>query len=269
MGAEATPLPEATPLAVATPPPLATPPPVAATPLPAATPTPKPGASPSPSPSPSPKKTASPTPPPTTAAPSAESLRAAQVASLLGQADAALAARQYDAAVGYLDEVLRLDPGNARATAQRATAIAERTAARRTFVTGRTVVKTEKASGGLAGFDSGDVALQRSPDFLGRIEFEMSPGSGIKPGDAYTLKFFLINEGKKAIRVQGVTATTSVNGTATGAPVTPRVREVAPQQRVDLGDVTGTWKDGTTSWSAEVMVTANKGDSLKNTISWR
>jgi hypothetical protein len=33
--------------------------------------------------------------------------------------------------------------------------------------------------------------------------------------------------------------------------------------------VTGSWKDGTTSWSAEVMVTANKGDSLKNTISWK
>ena len=31
----------------------------------------------------------------------------------------------------------------------------------------------------------------------------------------------------------------------------------------------GSWKDGTTSWSAEVLVTANKGDSLKNTISWR
>jgi hypothetical protein len=180
-----------------------------------------------------------------------------------------MAARQYDAAIGQLDEVMRLDPGNARATSERATAVAERAASKKTFVTGRTVVKTEKASGGLAGFDSGDVALQKSPDFSGRIEFEMSPASGLKPGDAYTLKFFLINDGKKAIRVQGVTATTSVNGTASGAPVTPRVKEIAPQQRADLGDLTGSWKEGTTSWSAEVMVTANKGDSLKNTINWK
>lgn len=267
LGAEPTPLPETTlPPVAATPPPVAvaTPPPVAATPVPAATPTPRPSATPSPSP-----KKGAPTPLPTTAAPSAESLRAAQVAGLLGQADAALAARQYDAAVGHLDEVLRLDPGNAKATAQRASAVAQRDAARKKFVPGRTVVKTEKASGGLAGFDSGDVALQRSPDFLGRIDFEMSPASGIRPGDSYTLKFFLINEGKKAIRVQGVTATTNVNGAPSGAPVTPRVREIAPQQRADLGEVTGSWQDGTTSWSAEVMVTANKGDSLKNTISWR
>ena len=41
---------------------------------------------------------------------------AAQAQALLGQAEAAMGARQYDAAVGHLDEALRLEPGNARAT---------------------------------------------------------------------------------------------------------------------------------------------------------
>jgi hypothetical protein len=44
---------------------------------------------------------------------------------------------------------------------------------------------------------------------------------------------------------------------------------VAPQQRAQLGEVSGSWKDGTTSWSVELLVTANKGDSLKNQITWR
>jgi hypothetical protein len=250
-----------------------TPAPVVATPTPKASAAPAASPSPSPSASPSPKK-GSPSPPPVTSTvPSAEAQRAqqaaAQVATLLGQAEAALGSRQYDQAIGHFDEVLRLDPQNAKALADKATAVSLREAARKKFVPGRTAVKTEKASGGLAGFDSGDVAVQKAPDFLGRIEFEMSPASGIKPGDAYTLRFFLVNEGKKAIRIQGITVSTVVNGTGSGAPVAAATREVAPQQRAQLGEASGSWKDGTTSWSTEVLVTANKGDSLKNQITWR
>ncbi len=273
----------------ATPPPVRTPPrsvepsppAVEATPLPApvpsvaptsppATPTPKASAAPTPSPSPSPRKG---TPAPTQATPppavSAEAQRAAQVSSLLGQADVALQARQYDQAVGHYDEVLRLDPQNGPATNGRASAVALRDAARKRFVPGRTVLKTEKASGGLAGFDSGDVAVQKAPDFFGRIEFEMTPPAGIHPGDGYTLRFFLVNEGKKAIRIQGVTVNTSVNGAGGGSPVSSAVKEVAAQQRAQIGEMSGSWRDGTTSWSAEVLITANKGDSLKNQIIWR
>src|SRR6185295_3159288 len=192
-----------------------------------------------------------------------------QLSSLLGQADAAVQARQYDQAVGHYDEVLRLDPQNGQATSGRASAAALRDAARKRFVPGRTVVKTEKASGGLAGFDSCDVAVQKAPDFFGRIEFEMTPPAGIHPGDNYTLRFFLVNEGKKGIRIQGVTVNTSVNGAGAGSQVPSAVKEVATQQRAQIGEISGSWREGTTSWSAEVLITANKGDSLKNQITWR
>jgi hypothetical protein len=236
-----------------------TPPPTLATPAP-------------PTPSASPKK-AGPTPgaAATATPPSADALRAqqtaAQVAALQAQADSALASRQYDAAVAALDEVLRLDPGNAKAAGDRANAVALRDGARRKFVPGRTAVKTEKAQDGLAGFDG--AAVQKAPDFLGRIEFEMSPASGIRPGDNYSLKFYLVNDGKKAIRVGAINVTTTVNGTGSGAPVASKVRDVEPQQRALLGEVSGSWMDGTTAWSTEVLVTANKGDSLRNQISWR
>jgi tetratricopeptide (TPR) repeat protein len=224
--------------------------------------------SPLPSPSAAAKKSA-PTPAAaaTPAGPSPEQLRAQQVASLLGAADAALASGQFDQAIGHFDEVLRLDPGNGKATADRASAVSLRDASRKRFVAGRTVVKTEKASGGLAGFEGAEV--QRTPDFSGRIEFEMSPASGLKPGDAWTLKFYLVNDGKKAIKIGGVTATTNVNGTGAGGPVAAATREVAPLQRASLGQLTGSWREGTTSWAADVLVTANKGDSLKNTLTWR
>jgi hypothetical protein len=44
---------------------------------------------------------------------------------------------------------------------------------------------------------------------------------------------------------------------------------VAPQQRVQLGQLTGSWREATSTWTADVLVTANKGDSLKNTLTWR
>src|SRR5262249_50308580 len=157
--------------------------------------------------------------------------RAAQVAALLGQADASLGARQYDAAIGHYDEVLRLEPGNAKATADRATAVALRDSSRKKFVPGRTVVKTEKASGNLSGFDTGAAALRKAPASLGRIDFEMPPASGIKAGDGYSLKITLVNEGKKPIRVLSLGVTTTVNGTGESAPATAKVREVQPQQR--------------------------------------
>ncbi len=62
---------------------------------------------------------------------------------------------------------------------------------------------------------------------------------------------------------------TMINGSGAGTPLTSSVKEVAPQQRAQLAEVNGSWKDGTTTWSTELLVTANKGDSLKNQISWR
>ena len=224
---------------------------------------------PTPAPTPTPAAKKAPTPPPVTtpSGPSPEQVRAQQVATLLGQAASAMASGQYDQAIGHFDEVLRLDPGNGKASADRATAVSLRETSKRKFVAGRTVVKTEKASGGISGFEGADV--QRTPDFSGRIEFEMSPASGLRPGDAWTLKIYLVNDGKKVIKVGGVTANTVVNGSGSGGPITPGTKEVAPQQRALLGQATGSWKEGTTSWLADVLVTANKGDSLKNALTWR
>ena len=112
-------------------------------------------------------------------------------------------------------------------------------------------------------------ALRRAPDFQGRIEFEMSPASGLETGTAWTLRVFVVNDGKKAIRVQGVTVETNANGAGSGGPLAPKTREIAPQQRAVVAETTGTWKDGTTAWTTEVSITANKGDSLRNTLTWR
>lgn len=234
-------------------------------PVPTPRPTPTPRATPTPS---------APTPPPAPSGPSPEQQRAQQAAAqaqaLLAQADAALAARQYDAALSHADGALRLEPGNARASAIRADATQRRSLARRRFVAGRTVTDSEDkrkklAKGGLVGFDADD----KDPDFLGRIEFEMSPASGIEANDAWTLKVFVQNQGAKPIRVQGLSLATTVNGAAGGGPVPTSVREIAPRQRVLVGEVSGSWVAGTSAWVAEATLTAPKNETLKNTLTWK
>jgi putative intracellular protease/amidase len=96
----------------------------------------------------------------------------------------------------------------------------------------------------------------------------MTPAGGIKAGEGWTLRFYVVNEGKKAIRISDMTATVTANGQRTGGPQVPRTREIAPQQRALAGEMGGSWQDSTTSWTAEVVVSA-KGDTLKNTIAWR
>jgi hypothetical protein len=49
----------------------------------------------------------------------------------------------------------------------------------------------------------------------------------------------------------------------------PKVKEVAPAQRVVLEELPGQLPADATSWVAEVLVTANKGDSLKNQLTWK
>ena len=233
-------------------------------------PPPRAGVSPSPVPSrapaPPPTQVAA-APPPVTAAPAAPPL-AVLAAGLVGRAEAARSAGDLDGAAELFDQALRTDPGNAAATSGKAVVTAARAAARKAFTPGRTVVQTQSAKSDMAGFDTADVSVKKAPDFSGRIEFAVNPPR-VKPGDNYAVQIYLVNEGKKAIKVAGVSVTTSLNGSKSVRSGTSRVKEVAPSQRVLLEELPGVWPDEVNSWSTEVMVTANKGDSLKNLLTWK
>jgi hypothetical protein len=244
------------------------PPEVAASPPPAV-PTPAAAASAKPK-SPSPPSAKSPSPttkPPVAATPSADVARAQQVAGFVAQADQAVAANRHETAGGLYDEALKLDPRNAAATAGKARVQAVLSLAGRSFVAGRTLVQTEKAGKSLSGFDNEDVSLQKAPDFLGRIEFDVSPNR-VAPGVSYSVKVFVVNEGRKPIKIRSLKLGTIVNGSRSDTPVSG-AKEIAPQQRLQVAQIGGEWKDGTNAWSLEAQVTADKGDSLKNQLTWK
>jgi hypothetical protein len=212
-------------------------------------------------------KAATPAPPPTTL--SAELARAQQVAALMTRAETAAAAWDYAGASATFDEVLKLEPSNARATEGRAQAQAALAALRKGFVAGRTTVTGGKAAkGGLSGFDSEDVSVAKALDYSGRIDFEASPRS-VKPGDSFNVQVYLTNDGKKGFKIGNVTVTTAVNGSRSGGPAAVRERDVEPGARVLLTEVPGTWQASTTSWSLEVVVTSSRNDTFRSQLTWR
>jgi FHA domain-containing protein len=208
------------------------------------------------SPTPAASRAPAPTPP------------AVVAAGLAGRAEASRHAGDLDGAEALFDQALRADPGNAAAAAGKAVVTSARAAARKAFMPGRTEVQTQRAKSDMAGFDTADVSVKKAPDFSGRIEFAVSPAR-VKPGDNYSVQIYLVNEGKKAIKVSGVSVTTNLNGWPSARPVASRVKEVAPSQRALLEEISGAWPEEVNSWSTEVMVTANKGDSLKNLLIWK
>jgi hypothetical protein len=194
--------------------------------------------------------------------------QAAQIATLLDQGDAAAGQKKYADAVGLYDQALRLDPSNARASAGKAAAVAAMTISRKAFVSGRTQVITKDAKSNLAGFDSSDVKVAKAPDYSALVEFETSPPS-VKPGDTYTVRVNLTNDGKKPLKISGMTATTTLNGAPSGGGATPNARQVGPQQKVNIWEVSGVWPDGASAWTLEVVVTSDHGDIFKNQLSWK
>jgi hypothetical protein len=204
---------------------------------------------------------------PVTVAPAAPP-PAAVAEGLMGRAEAARRAGDLDTAAGLFDQALLADPQNAAATSGKAAVTAARAAARKAFMPGRTVVQTQSAKSDMAGFDTADVSVKKAPDFSGRIEFAVNPPR-VKPGDKYAVQIYLVNEGKKPIKISGVSVTTNLNGAKSGRPVASRVKEVAPSQRALLEELPGVWPEEVNSWSTEVMITANKGDSIKNLLTWK
>jgi hypothetical protein len=185
---------------------------------------PAPGASATPTarPTPRPAPSAVPaTPPPVSAEAQRAQQTAAQVTSLLGQADAAVAARSYDAAAGLYEDVLKIDAQNQRAIEGRSAAQGAALSLRKNFVAGKTTVKSEKTAKSPAGFDTEDVSVAKGLDYSGRIDFETTPRN-VKPGDSYNVLVYLTNDGKKSFKLSSVSITTTVKERARAARRRPR-----------------------------------------------
>jgi serine/threonine-protein kinase len=215
----------------------------------------------------------------------AQSARATQINGLLNQAANAMQAKQYEAAIAAYDQVLGLDPGNqgaqtgkqgavgAKSLAEAAASGGRTGGAVHSFVAGRTEAKgTEQ--GGLVGFeDSAGVEVKKgtqAAELPGKIAFEANPPTP-KPGERFKVNVLLSNEGSQAIQLATLTVTSTLDGKRQSGQVSLSTTTVAPGQRALVYQTPGeqVWKEGTQSWTMEIVVRTTKGETYRNTLSWK
>lgn len=195
--------------------------------------------------------------------PGAVKTPAVDTAAMVREAEAAFAAGRYDDAAALFEQAARLDPKN---TAASATAVS----LRRQFVIGKT--RAENARGGAVaaqGFDTSAVAaVKKAAENPASLEIVLSP-SRVRVGDRYQMEIYLINEGKKTVKVKSVTAVIKDGGLKVGG-VLPLIvaDEVASRQRELIASVKETC-GSEQEWSLDIAVTAQNGDLYRASVTWK
>jgi hypothetical protein len=143
---------------------------------------------------------------------------------------------------------------------------------RRGFVASRTASENVRGiSKTLSGFDSRKskgVTVKRAPEVDGRIEFTTTPHR-VKPGDKYSLRVSLVNDGKRPIEIREVAVTTALNRKESSTTVKPLVKQVSPRQNEVIHEISGTWDKNTTSFTVEVRVMSDRQDLYRNELVWK
>jgi tetratricopeptide (TPR) repeat protein len=212
-----------------------------------------------------------------------------QLNGFIASADSALAGQKYDEAIAGYDRALGVDPNNIRAINGKSAAVQARALAQintggggggprptgKGFASGKTTASSaETKPGGSVpdGFENtpGVVVKKGSTaaDLPGKINFDIDPDTP-KPGERYTVKVFLVNEGNAPIQLKDMFVTTTINGKKVGAPVPPQTRDVAPQQRAVVMSTAEAWKEDTTSWQMEVTIHTARGERYTNQVTWK
>ena len=133
----------------------------------------------------------------------------------------------------------------------------------RGFAADATSVATPSA-GGVEGFDSSEVSSRRPPQFAGRLEFEVLPPA-VRPGEPFVVRIHLRNDGRRAVKIRGVSLAAVVDGRRVTAPVKALQREVAPQGRALVAEYSGVWSEAA-SWALEAVVTADRDERITSRL---
>jgi tetratricopeptide (TPR) repeat protein len=215
----------------------------------------------------------------------ARAARTAQINGLLAEATGAMERKQYEAAIAAYDRVLVLDPGNQAATIGKSNALTVKAVAEaapagprpgpaaHSFTQGRTEARGNEQER-LVGFeDSAGVEVKRATqaaDLPGKVHFDAAPPAP-RPGEGFRVRVFLANEGSQPILLATMTVTTTVDGKRQSNTVPPLVTTVAPAQRALVFQTPGEllWKEGTLSWTMEIVLHTAKGETYRNTLSWK
>ena len=144
----------------------------------------------------------------------------------------------------------------------------------KSFVPGRTEAKGAPSKG-MVGFDetAGVVAHAgtQAAGLPGAIMFEATPQVP-KPGEAFKVAVFLSNEGSQPIPLAPMmSVSTTVDGKPIKGQLAPATATVAPGQKGLVFQTPSgmVWKDSTQSWVMEIIVTTQRNETYRNTLTWK
>jgi hypothetical protein len=232
---------------------------------------------PAPTPEPSPeaqapaleKRAAATPPPPSLLARPVATPGGPGVATLLLEAETAVAAGAYDKASALYARAAELDPKNAAAREGRAHVASIMASLARSFVASQTTVHGSGAkASGLALFEADGVDVKSTGRIPGTLNLGVSPAH-VKPGDTYSVRVVLQNDGKKTIEITVLTLAETLGTERAEASLAPRTRKVKSGGRELLCEHRGVWRDGVVQWSLEVTVRSKAGDTYASQVSWR
>ena len=133
----------------------------------------------------------------------------------------------------------------------------------RDFVADDTSIATPSA-GGIEGFDSSDVSSRRPPQFAGRMDFEVLPPA-VRPGEPFVVRIHLRNDGRRAVKVRGLSLEVVVDGRRAPAPAKALQREVPAQSRALVAEYSGVWSEAG-SWVLEAVPTADRNETVTSRL---
>jgi hypothetical protein len=84
---------------------------------------------------------------------------------------------------------------------------------------------------------------------VGKLEFEVLP-TAVRPEDPFVVRLYVVNQGRKSVRIRGLELVTVEDGRRTKAPVELLEDEVDPRVRALVAEYSGIWSP-VDSWSLE------------------
>jgi tetratricopeptide (TPR) repeat protein len=211
----------------------------------------------------------------------AEFQRKSSAAMLVVEAKRLLEAGSHQDAIDAYKRAMELDPQNleARSEMDRAMELErERVKAQerppRRFAESETeFVPGTSGPKEMMGFEMEErLGIKETADALlpAQLIIELDP-SDVGPGESYILQVSVFNEGYRTLELQGLELVSRFGqkeAAGKGQQIPVRAREIAPQTKVVLHEVTGTWNESQNQGELEATVTLVDGSKLIKSLRW-
>jgi serine/threonine-protein kinase len=134
----------------------------------------------------------------------------------------------------------------------------------KTFTPGKTTLTgVAVGKGGPAGFDTAGVT--KPAEFVGQIFLEPSATS-VRPGESFTVKVVVVNEGKKDVEIKSISANAYAGGRRIPLTAGLIATEIKPGERVVVAEVPATLGENVPTWLLDLTLTSTKGENYRSQL---